>query len=251
MSDAPAVSIVVLVHDRPEYTHATLDAATRLSRPTPHELIVVDNGSGRETRALLHAWEKSRRVTKVVRLPANRGTAGGYNAGFAAADPRSRFLTKLDNDVRVETFDWIGRILEVFRDVEDAGVVATDIQNHHALPGLEVFERAGHRVKSWVGWIAGGGGMTFRRETYERLGGFREDFGRPDLLLQPDDFEFYCRVQRLGLAGYYACAARSHHQEHLDGKFAAYEAWKAKQYDVLNEEIFPTIVGDGNETEGE
>lgn len=194
----PVVTIVVLSFNRPEYTEQAIDALGLLRGETACEVIVVDNGSDWQTRAMLRDYVRSGAVAKLLELPENRGTSRGYNAGFAQAHAASQFFTKLDNDILVLDEGWIGKILEVFRDAPEAAIVATDIVNHQVLATLPVLEvGGGHRVKSWDAWVAGGGGMTFPRALYERFGGFRERFS-VDLKLMPDDYDFFCRARSFG-----------------------------------------------------
>ena len=97
----PTVSVVVLSYNRPEYTDTTLRALTSIPSGVPHELIVVDNGSDATTVKMLETWRSNGSIDRLLLLPENLGTSPGFNRGFAIADTRSCFLTKLDNDIGI------------------------------------------------------------------------------------------------------------------------------------------------------
>ncbi|MFO0848055.1 MAG: glycosyltransferase family 2 protein [Gemmataceae bacterium] len=78
----PPVAAVVLNWNQAGLTLDCLAALRRSARPVDH-LVVVDNGSRPDQRAALAAGLPA--AARLVRLPANRGFAGGMNAGLAEA----------------------------------------------------------------------------------------------------------------------------------------------------------------------
>lgn len=239
----PTVSVVVLSYNRPEYTNKALQALTSLPSGVDFELIVVDNGSDERTVRMLCEWKILKGIDKLLLLPENLGTSPGFNRGFLISDPRSRFLTKLDNDIEILTPYWLAEILAVFEEINTAGIVATDILNHHGLKKLQAITlSSGRKVKDWAGWRAGGGGMTFRRESYDRFGGFKEDFPA-DLKLMPDDYEYYHRLKRAGLDSYYICTAHSRMLTECNKEYEIYNAPKDRQYHLLRTRFFKICSG--------
>ena len=144
----PTVSIVVLCHNRPEYTDATLRALGEVPCGVEREIIVVDNGSDAPTGDLLRAYYDRGAIDKLLQVPRNLGTSAGYNLGFAVADARSRFLTKLDNDIVVKTPGWLAEICAVFSDVPQTGIVSTEIENHGGVTALPAQELGGHLLRN-------------------------------------------------------------------------------------------------------
>ncbi|MFO0848056.1 MAG: glycosyltransferase family 2 protein [Gemmataceae bacterium] len=82
MTRSPPVAAVVLNWNQAGLTLDCLAALRRSARPVDH-LVVVDNGSRPDQRAALAAGLPA--AARPVRLPANRGFAGGMNAGLAEA----------------------------------------------------------------------------------------------------------------------------------------------------------------------
>ena len=86
------ISAIIPVHDRSERIGPCLESVLAQSEPAA-EVIVVDDGSGAATRAVLAGFGDRIRV---VELGENRGVAAARNAGVAAAT--SDWIAFLDSD---------------------------------------------------------------------------------------------------------------------------------------------------------
>jgi GT2 family glycosyltransferase len=107
--------VILLVRDHAHLTYAclrSLASATTL----PFEVLLVDNGSGDETRRLLSRVDGLRVLTN----DENVGFVEGCNQG--ARDARGKFLVFLNNDTRVLP-DTIDRLVETCERGEDVGAV--------------------------------------------------------------------------------------------------------------------------------
>ena len=93
-----------------------------LPEPFDGEVIVVDDGSGEETQALLDDWERSgsRLNLKVMRNSSNCGFTESCNVGAAAAT--GDMLVFLNDDT-LPQLGWLSALLRTFRDHPDAGAV--------------------------------------------------------------------------------------------------------------------------------
>jgi GT2 family glycosyltransferase len=100
---ATFTSIVMLSWNAPEYTRMAVESIRARTRGA-YEIIIVDNGSGPETQAMLGALAD---VT-VLRNSVNLGFARGCNQGIAAA--RGTHVVLLNNDV-VVTDGWLENLL--------------------------------------------------------------------------------------------------------------------------------------------
>jgi len=242
---APEMTVVVLSFNRREFTKRTIDALNRVQSGVCHELIVVDNGSATEVVQMLTAFEREGLIDKLILLPENLGTSPGFNTGFRAAHPNAQFFTKLDNDIEVLSDGWLAAIRAVYEEIDNAGIVATDIINHSELQKIPVQTLpSGKQIKSWEHWRAGGGGMTIARRVFESLGPFSERFPG-GLKLMPDDAEYYERAKRNGLGSYYACAAQSRMQHQHDEDHSGYHDFKRRQYQLLRTRFFFFFKRDG------
>jgi GT2 family glycosyltransferase len=109
-------SIVMLSWNAPAYTKIAVESI-RASSHSPYEIIIIDNGSGPETLAMLAALPNVR----VVYNATNLGFAHGCNQGIAAA--RGTHVVLLNNDV-VVTEGWLESLLDAHRRDPLVGVSA-------------------------------------------------------------------------------------------------------------------------------
>ncbi len=104
------VSVVVATHERPDRLGRLLVALRGQSLPRDeYEVIVVDDGSGPETGALLEAEQAhGHLVLRSVRLARAVGPAGARNAGWALAEAR---LVAFTDDDCVPTPWWLEEVV--------------------------------------------------------------------------------------------------------------------------------------------
>ncbi len=101
--------MVVCVHDAPEDTRRCLDALARHGR-APWSLVVVDDGSGAQTRALLDSHPAMADAT-LIRHEAALGYTRAANAGLRAA--RGAIVVLLNSDA-VVTSGWLDALARAF-----------------------------------------------------------------------------------------------------------------------------------------
>jgi GT2 family glycosyltransferase len=119
--NAEFATIVIVSLNGEPVLPACLESIDRLDWPRDRlEVILVNNGSTDGTAAIADAW-RHRRVTP-VHLPANRGFAGGNNAGIALA--RGDWVILLNDDTEVDP-GWLGRLIEEGRAHPGAGVLGS------------------------------------------------------------------------------------------------------------------------------
>ncbi|MFN2461335.1 MAG: glycosyltransferase [Candidatus Velthaea sp.] len=148
----PFASIVMLSWNAPEYTEIAVQSIREHTR-TPHEIIIIDNGSGPETIARLRALQGVR----VIYNAKNEGFAYGCNQGIAAA--AGTHVVLLNNDV-VVTDGWLEALLEAQRRDPTIGISA---------PRSNFV--AGHQQVHDAAYGDPAGIHTYARERRRRFGG--------------------------------------------------------------------------------
>ena len=224
-------AVVVCTLGRPEQLADCLTSLAAL-RTRPHELIVVDNDPSDPRSAEVAA----RFGARVVAEP-RRGLSAARNAGIRAA--RSPVVAFLDDDCRVEP-GWLDDLAAEFADPLVAAVVGyvgageleTDAQWLFEAQGG--FERRHHpEVRDGAvagGWGAAGfgdGNVFFRRELFERIGGYAEALGPGTPARSAQDADMLYRLMETGLRVRYSPSrvAWHRHRRELEPLAATLEGY--------------------------
>lgn len=120
------ISIIIVHRDRPEYLNICLQSIAVTSFNNNYEIIVVDNGSGKETQDFLDDIEKE---VKVVRNEKNLYWSMAANKGVQAADKNSKYFIFMHCDVVVLNPAWIDLLINV-SDAQASGFVGIDTQTY-------------------------------------------------------------------------------------------------------------------------
>jgi len=109
-------SIVILTKDNLAYTRKCLDSIFRYT--SDFELVVIDNGSKKETIDYLNELRRYRNVS-ILFNKTNMGSPYGWNQGIKLA--KYDYIMIIDNDTIVSP-DWLVYLQNCFRDRYDCGV---------------------------------------------------------------------------------------------------------------------------------
>ena len=211
----PSVDIVIPHYKRRDMLERSLDSLEKTRYPSMG-IIVVDNGG---TEAGLVFLVKRYRNARLLRLPENRGYAGGCNAGLknSSAD----YVVFMNDDTEHDPF-WLDHLVTAALADERTGALQPKILSLQAsAKGKKVFDYAGAAggmidrlgypwclgrtfaaVESDNGqydtphdiFWASGVAMFVNRAVTEKIGGFDEDF-----FMQMEEIDLSWRMK---LAGY-------------------------------------------------
>jgi GT2 family glycosyltransferase len=195
----PFASIVMLSWNAPEYTEVAI-ASIRAHTRVPHEIIIVDNGSGPETIARLQAIPDIRLIYNAV----NTGFAFGCNQGLAAA--RGTHIVLLNNDV-VVTDGWLEALIAVQQQNPAVGCSAPRTNNiagrqklavtYRSLEELPAFaaQRAIEHRGRWTHEVrAIGFCLCLHRHVVEEIGGLDPRYGTGNF----EDDDYCIRIRAAG-----------------------------------------------------
>ncbi len=184
------VSVVIPTYNEESGLEAFLSQFASQTLPREDfEIIVVDGDSTDATREIA-----SRYADRVIRQQ-SKGIGGARNDGAAVS--KSPVIATTDADVALPR-DWLERILGWFEDPDVVAVCGPDgpIEDGLKAQVTFLFLRALIRAFARLGvYTTGGGNSAFRRDVFQRIGGYRS-------LPHSDDVEIAFRLKREGLVVY-------------------------------------------------
>ena len=194
-------TIIVATRNRAAYLGALLqDLGAQETAGFTYDVMVVDNGSTDETRAVVQRQQRSFPVPLLNLYEGRPGKPWALNAGMQQA--RGRFFAFTDDDMQV-TPGWLKGLWACFRatgaDAIIGRILPRWMNDRPAWLTDDVFwasgamgcvdygpKRLNSHEKKNVLWA--GGNMAIRREVYERMGGY-------DLrMTRGQDTEYYRRA---------------------------------------------------------
>ncbi len=217
------ISVILCTYNRSQSLKQTLRSLQDMSVPRElaWELIIVDNNSRDDTKAVVQSFAESSGLTVRYVFEANQGLAHARNAGIREA--RGEILCFIDDDIAVHP-DWVAQISHVFAQFDCIGVGGKIVPVWSCARPSWLQEEGPYRLmKVIVSFDLGeetrviksrffGANMAFRRTAFERHGGFRTDLGRiGNTLMSGEDSEFCERLLRAGEKLVYGAKAIVYH----------------------------------------
>jgi glucosyl-dolichyl phosphate glucuronosyltransferase len=206
-------SVLIATYNRASVLADTLDSLSRLHPGAPWEVIVIDNNSPDNTRAVVEAAIPSFAVPLRYAFEREQGRSAALNCGFRLA--KGEILVTTDDDVRVEP-DWLNRI--------EAGLESQRCD----YVGGRVLPLWGGEPPRWLPKTNGqlwavialldygtapiqfgkrmplGVNMAIRKSAIDRVGGFDRRIGRKAGTLLGQEVREWClRAHAAGLTGFY------------------------------------------------
>jgi len=221
----PTISIIIVTHNSATQIGACLRALQQLRCEAEYEILVVDNASRDESRAIVAGFPAARLVAEAE----NWGFAGGVNRGVAAA--HGRIIALLNPDAEPAP-DWLQQLVGVLDDPR-IGVVGSKVLGHDRriqslgselqLPVLlSAYRGAGQPDTGQADaiadvWAVHGAAMAFARPVWDALGGFDEGF----FPAYWEESDFCERARRAGHRVVVAPqAVVRHHEASATGKYS-------------------------------
>jgi len=205
--------IIMPVWNELQATRECVDSLTK-NTGYPYRLVIVDNGSGRETSVYLTALKARADINAVlIRNDENLGFAKGVNQGIAASD--APYLCVMNNDT-VAAAGWLEEMMNVMAAHPEIGILNPSSNTS----GQKGSGPATRNRQSGSGPFCGqiqelyrarGFCMLIRREVVEKVGLFDESYGRG--YFEETDYSY--RVQAAGFRIARAKGAYVYHKESI------------------------------------
>jgi glycosyltransferase involved in cell wall biosynthesis len=216
------ISVVICTYNRSKTLGAAIESVAAQSLPPSLgcEILVVDNNSTDETRQVVEGLQQ--RHPERIRYVFERaqGISHARNTGIREAE--AEILAFLDDDEIADT-EWLANLTANLRSGEWAGAGGRVLPpstfspprwlsalNSSITGPLAVFDPA--LEAGQLHEPPFGANMAFRREVFDRYGGFRTDLGRTGKnMISNEDTEFGRRLMGAGLRLRYEPSALTYH----------------------------------------
>ena len=218
----PICDVVIPIWNQPELTQRCLESIL-LSTDEPIRLILIDNGSGPQTRLALEKFQKqSPFPVQIIRNDTNLGFIKATNQGIRAS--QAEWVCFLNNDT-VVTQGWLCEMLKVAREDPKIGLVNPTSNSLGFYLGKESLSTYAASLKSQSGSAtelstALGFCLLAKRSLFDSIGLLDETFGMGNF----DDDDLSQRVRLGGYRCVRACAAYVYHEE--KASFRNLPGWK-------------------------
>jgi glycosyltransferase involved in cell wall biosynthesis len=203
------ITVILCTYNRSESLRNALEGAASLKVPEPDqwEVLVVDNNSNDRTREVVEDFCRRYPGRFHYLFEPQQGKSFALNAGIR--DARGDVLAFMDDDVTVEP-TWLQNLTASLHDPAWAGAGGRILPRRTFTPPRWLSLGAQRAVAPFalfdLGADAGeltqppfGTNMAFRRETFEKYGGFRTDLGpHPHSRIRGEDSEFGGRLLAQG-----------------------------------------------------
>jgi glycosyltransferase involved in cell wall biosynthesis len=191
---SPAISVVIPCYNASRYLESAL-ASVQVQTFTDFEIIVVDDGSTDNSKALLEAIASREPRLRIISRP-NTGIVGALNDGLAAA--RGEFIARMDADDLCfpGRFEKQVAYLRAHPDCVCVGSYFNYIDDHGARVKWNPRETEHENLVANL--LAGDGGslihpaILLRREAVIRVGGYRVE------AQWVEDLDLYLRLAQIG-----------------------------------------------------
>ena len=219
-------SVLIATYNRSQLLDETLASLARLSLPSGFrwEVIVVDNNSVDDTRAVVERRQATFPVSLGYLFESRQGRSTALNTGIALA--RGRVIAFTDDDVQVAE-GWLQAAAAPILGGEVAytgGPVRPmwetpppdwlDLERGDLWGTIAIQNHGPHRLSyDEARKVPLGANMAVRRDVFDNVGGFRADLGRSGgkVVMGQEVPEWLIRARRAGLRGDYVPEMEVHH----------------------------------------
>lgn len=202
----PAMSVVISTLDRPAKLRRTLNALAGVERPSRStiEVLVVDNGPSRETKAVVDEFRDSDGPRFRYLVEGHGGTARARNLGIRESG--GSLVAFIDDDCMV-TPSWPRALFEEFSSDLRPDIVGGRVELHDSRDAPVAVRTARERqLCEWTNIFASIVGCNFcvRRPVLAQLGTFDERLGPGTPLKAAEDSDLLYRAHKADLRVLYS-----------------------------------------------
>ena len=190
MENVTLISIIIPCYNDAQYIEQSVNSALNQTYSNK-EVIVVDDGSNDETKAILRKLEP--KLTKLI-TQANQGQSTARNAGIKEA--KGAYILVLDSDDYFET-SFCEKAVPVFKSRKDVKLISSFVNKLNEGKLIDVFKSNGGDIRQFLSNNQATGSCMFLKSDFEKINGYDELMKRGF-----EDWEFYIRLLKDGGSAY-------------------------------------------------
>ncbi len=209
--------VVIAVWNLKRYTQNCIESIIR-NTGYPYRLIVIDNGSERQTKDYLESLKNDSRLKghdyTLIRNEKNLGATKALNQGLEVS--KGDYAMILNNDT-IMTKGWLTEMVKIAEFSDEIGIVNPNSNNLGARrPWWMLLDRyAASLMKKYKGQFmematAVGFCYMVKREVIDRIGMLSEEYGLGNF----EETEYSIRASRIGYRSVFSKASYVWHKEH-------------------------------------
>jgi glycosyltransferase involved in cell wall biosynthesis len=183
----PLLSIVISCYNDADYIEQAVSSALNQTYSNK-EIIVVDDGSNVETKAVLKKLEP--KITTLI-TQGNQGQSIARNNGIRKA--KGKYILNLDSDDFFE-ITFCEKAIHKFEEDEEIVIVTCNVNRFNTHGTIDVFFPNGGFLNNFLFSNSAMGSSMFKRKDWERCGGYEEKLP----ILGLEDWEFYIQILKVG-----------------------------------------------------
>ena len=208
--DDTVCSVVIPAYNAAHVIGDQLRALSQQEQAPAFEVVVADNGSTDDLATVLAGWADRLPGLRVVDASRDRGVSVARNVGIEHASTERILICDAD-DVVAST--WVRAFADALKEHHlVSGPAETRRLSGPSAGWVPIEERSTGLYDTWGGRTYGLGGNTaMRREVWERVGGYDEDFPAG-----AEEIDFAWRAWDLGYRFAYAPEALLHYRIRTD-----------------------------------
>jgi|GEM_PF-1228531 len=218
--ETPSVSVVVPTYNRLNYLKNCLESLRQQDFGN-FEIIIVDDGSDSEVREYLEKIKSEK--MKVIFNEKNLGASNSRNAGAKLS--RNEIIAFIDDDCRAQK-NWLRELLKKFENEKTGFVFGKTFYVSQNYQGHFPERLVGNANGQWPG----AGNIAYRKEVFEKCGGFDQKFA----YYTNEDTEMALRAMAAGFSYKRSAGAIVNHQKMF---WKAATLWKSAR----NVSVWPSL----------
>lgn len=239
-SYTPLLSIVIACYNDADYIEQAVNSALKQTYANK-EVIVVDDGSNSETKAVLKKLEP--KISMLI-TQENQGQSIARNNGIRKA--KGEYILNLDSDDFFEA-TFCKKAICKFEEDKEIAIVTCQANRFNDKGPIDVFSPAGGSLSDFLFANAAMGSSMFKRRDWERSGGYEEKLP----ILGFEDWEFYIQILKFGGYAYVIKEVLFNYQVRVNSttdRIREFKLEKFKQiimkHETLYKENFENLVTD-------